>query len=350
MSVSQKGVIYNPGGEGGEGTDEFGPGVCEGNTATGECAVVSGGSENTVSGSWSTVGGGFDNTASGDSTTVAGGSENTASGPLSTVGGGQTNTASGFGSTVGGGGSNTASDSGSTVGGGFSNLANNTAATVGGGSSNAAVGNTSTVSGGTNNSATSLSSTVGGGYNNTAIGNYATVSGGAFNSAGGVGSWVPGGFNAQTGNTAHAHAWSGAFRTVSGDNQHFGLPVQKQTNDTTPTVLTSDRLLPDEIVVNTNGLLDNSTWSGLVWVVARSSTGETAGWLFWCVFKRGAGPSTTSLVHSTTIASNIEAGLSGVTCTLQANTTEGRADISVVGIAATEIDWFGEFFGGRIHR
>lgn len=191
-------------------------------------------------------------------------------------------------------------------------------------------------------------SVVGGGEDNTASGFQSTIGGGYGNTASGERSFIPGGARASTSGLFGAHAWSGEQRATLGDNQHFGLTVQTSTTNATATILTSDRLSP--IATNVNVLPDNAVWSGPVWVTARSTGGATAGWLFWCIFKRGAGPGTATLVHSTTVASHVEAALTGVTCTLVANTTRGSAEISVAGLAATTIDWFGEFFGARIHR
>lgn len=219
---------------------------------------------------------------------------------------------------------------------------------IGGGDSNTASGERSTVGGGSFNIASGTGSTVGGGASNTASNFISTVGGGRENIASGQMSWIPGGARGNTSGIFGAHAWSAEQRGSLGDNQHFGLPVQIETTGTTATILTSDRLSPIE--TNVLVLPDNGMWSGPVWVEARSTGGATAGWLFWCIFKRGAGAGTTTLVHSTTVATHVEAGLSGVTCTLVANTTRGSAEIRVVGLAATTIDWFGEFFGGRIHR
>jgi len=253
-----------------------------------------------------------------DSTVTNGNARGTGAVDLQTLRSSAAQVASGARSVVGGGEDNTASGLQSTIGGGYGNTASNSQ---------------STISGGVLNTTNGFQGAVGGGYGNTASGER---------------SFIPGGARASTSGLFGAHAWSGEQRATLGDNQHFGLTVQTSTTNATATILTSDRLSP--IATNVNVLPDNAVWSGPVWVTARSTGGATAGWLFWCIFKRGAGPGTATLVHSTTVASHVEAALTGVTCTLVANTTRGSAEISVAGLAATTIDWFGEFFGARIHR
>ena len=163
-----------------------------GNTASGYGATVGGGWNNSASRVLATVGGGRDNTAS-SSGVVGGGEENTASGDLSTVGGGWINQASAWSSTVGGGTGNVASEEHATVGGGETNTASSFRATVGGGKDNTASGLDAFVGGGGDNTASGITSTVGGGANNQASGLVAFVGGGRNNTAAGDYSAIPGG-------------------------------------------------------------------------------------------------------------------------------------------------------------
>jgi hypothetical protein len=221
----------------------------EGNSASGDSSVVSGGANNQASGDKSTVSGGHNNTASNDRSVVGGGYSNTASGFDATVSGGLQNTADGTGATVGGGSQNsapaqdatvsggdhnTASGFWSTVGGGTYNEANSKCATVGGGlydTSKAVYGGVSAgysnlggnnisdtaayVGGGYNNSATAMYSNVGGGRDNSATAPYSSIGGGQNNSATAEHSSVGGGFQNQATDT---------FATVSGGcaNRAFG--------------------------------------------------------------------------------------------------------------------------------
>lgn len=132
------------------------------------------------------------NEATGENAVVAGGSANTAEGTISTVSGGRRNDATGIGATVGGGGGNEATAGVATVSGGTGNEASGTQATVGGGGGNEASGDVATVGGGSGNRATGSVATISGGQQNEASGELATVVGGFTNSAAGDFSFVAG--------------------------------------------------------------------------------------------------------------------------------------------------------------
>jgi hypothetical protein len=256
-----------------------------------------------------------------------------ASGNYATIGGGQNNTASNSYSTVGGGGSNTASGSNSTVGGGGSNTASGSNSTVGGG-----LGNTASIS----------NSTVGGGSNNTASGNFCVVAGGALNTASGENAWVPGGRSALTRGLYGAYAWASDRRAANGDAQRFGIPVHLTTTDATPTVLTANRGAPSS--TNVLVLPNNSAWSGLVQVLARSTAGDVAKWTIDVLAKRGADAASTTISDSHVIRTFAEAGLSAASVSIVADTTRGAPTVEVTGVAGTTIDWWAEFFGGQVAR
>ena len=170
--------------------------VTDGNTATGDHAVVVGGSRNDSTGWMSTVGGGFDNDASGNNATATGGTGNKATGSASTVSGGLDNQATEHGNTVGGGQENRAMTSQqATVAGGLHNYATGTAAAIGGGLTNTASAQASTIAGGDHNEANGINSTVAGGLTNLADGVGAMIGGGSNNIASGNSSFVGGGDN-----------------------------------------------------------------------------------------------------------------------------------------------------------
>jgi hypothetical protein len=259
-----------------------------------------------------------------------------------------TRVASGGSSTVGGGDSNTAGGTNSTVGGGQSNTASGTNSTVGGGHSNTASGDRSTVAGGTGNLASGDRSTVGGGESNAAIGSQSTVCGGNSNTASGERSWITGGFRAFTRGLYGAYAWSSNRRAADGDAQRFGQPVQRTTTDATPTVLTADRGAPS--TVNILVLPNNSSWSGFVQVLARSTAGDVAKWTIDVLAKRGANAASTTVEDSHVIRELKQGALSAASIAIVADTTRGAPVVEVTGVAGVEIDWWAEFFGGQLAR
>ncbi len=91
--------------------------------ASGEGAVISGGTSNTAAGPTATVGGGRENVSSTLDATISGGYGNLAAGATSVVGGGSVNTASGAASVVGGGVLNIAGGQAAVVPGGYGNSA-----------------------------------------------------------------------------------------------------------------------------------------------------------------------------------------------------------------------------------
>lgn len=272
-----------------------------------------------------------------------------ASGINSVISGGDNNQASSVRSSVGGGTGNTASSNNSRVGGGQSNTASGSNSVVAGGGLCTASAQGSAVLGGASNTASGVQSVACGGNQNLAAGGQSTVSGGFANATGSSAtySWIPGGFQADVRGIQASHAWSAGQRAVKGDRQHFGIPVFSVTTDANPAPLASGT---SPGATNVNALPNNSAWAGPVWVVARSSGGDTATWLFHVLAKRGANAAATSVPFFAVVNSHIEAPLAGITCTIVANTTRGSVEVEVAGLAATTIDWFGEFFGGQVVR
>ncbi len=116
------------------------------NSATGDSATVSGGSDNDGSGNYSVIGGGYNNEA-GNAGTVSGGSYNKALGEAGAIGGGGHNTTGVAAGTVAGGWFNESSEQFSTVGGGLANTSSGISSAVPGGEHNDASGNYSFAAG-----------------------------------------------------------------------------------------------------------------------------------------------------------------------------------------------------------
>ena len=286
-----------------------------GTTSERSYATIGGGLYNRAEGWAATVGGGYENTASHGASTIGGGYENTASGEWATVGGGYNNTASGEEATVGGGGSNDATGDYATICGGWDNLAGwEDYATVCGGYQNAAGNHYATIGGGLQNRTEGWAATVGGGQNNQATAKYATV---------------PGGYRAKAslyGQMAYA---SGYFGT-DGDAQASLYVLRKTTNDATPRELyldgSSERLT----------VASGRTMTLDVLIVARSSTGQSAGYRFDGVIENDGG--TTRFLIAPTVSSLGEDNATW-DVSVEADDTNDALVIKVTGAESTTIRW-----------
>ena len=271
-----------------------------------------------------------------------------------------TQVASGQESFIGSGINNTSSGSQSCVVSGSTNTAGGTQAGVLAGGSNSASGTTSGVVAGTNNSASGQRAIVAGGFSCTASAENAGVLCGISNLASGVrsgvlcgesntssgqSSWIPGGVNALTRGLFAAYAWSSARRVSQGDNQCIGLPVQRETTNATPTILTADRGAPS--TTNVMVLPNNSCWTGTVHITGRSSGGDVYYRRLDVVGARGAGAATTTVKATSPAYTFTDTGLTGVSAAVVANTTRGSLEVEVTGLAATTIDWFAHFDAGN---
>lgn len=299
-------------------------------------SVIVGGSSNTISGA--SVGaallGGNINTASSTGAVVVGGSGNTASGTYSAVLAGSSNTASGTNSIITGGDSNQASATYSAVLGGSNNIANQTSSAVLGGFTNTASGTYAAVVGGTNNTCSSSASAVLAGNNNSNSGSYSAVIGGDSNTTTKDYAVILGGI---AGNARHTAA------VVSGHNSsencqrgEYGLLAY--TTDATPTQLTIANLAAS---TSTRLTLQNSEqWSFDISVVVGGGTTTNAAWFhIRGGIKRGATAASTTIIGTNVSESGIDAGLAGIACVAQADTTNGALQIMVTGLAATTLGW-----------
>lgn len=211
-------IGYSSAGGNPRGTNAVDLQTCRSNdadVASGDYAVVAGGSANAAiqiycavvggnmnyaggtNGSASFVGGGRDNRAEGWSSTIAGGQNGRAMQALATIGGGQGSLAGGACSTVAGGDRNEANWPPDWQAFGF----------VGGGSLNKAQGMGAAIAGGQENRALDGYAFVGAGFSNTASGLSSTIPGGARNIAAGFSSFAAG----HNANAMHngAFVWAG---------------------------------------------------------------------------------------------------------------------------------------------
>lgn len=199
----------------------------------------------------------------------------------------------------------------------------------------------SVIGGGSSNSiSNSYYGVVAGGYNNIASETCATVSGGGTNTASGADSWIPGGQRATTRGLKGAYAYSAGRRSANGDAQVIGQPVRRTTTDATPVSLATDGTPAATTVMV---LPANSTLIATATVVARDSSGNSAGWIAQALFKRDGSNNTTRLGSATVTAIGTpDAAINTATIDLVANDTLEAAEIQVTGVAATTIYWVGE--------
>jgi len=190
---------------------------------------------------------------------------------------------------------------------------------------------------GYNNTASGDGSNVPGGYSNIASGGYSTANG-YQNTASGQSSWSPGGEEATTRGIRGMAAWASGLFSTKGDAQHGHYILRKSTTDATQTETTADGGSGSS---STRIVLPNShAYAFRGRLIARSSTGDVAVWTIDGLVKRGANAAATALVGTPTATQTFaDAGASGWTITIDADTTNGSLRIRVTGAAATTIHW-----------
>lgn len=119
-----------------------------------------------------------------------------------------------------------------------------------------------------------------------------------------------------------------------------GLPFTTETTNATPVILTRGGAAPDS--TNVFVLTNNSAVSGTLVVQARNTAGDCAFWVFAFQAKRNVGAATTEVIYAPTIATNIQAGLTGVAASVVANTTRGSVEVQVTGLP-TPVTWSSTF-------
>ena len=291
-------------------------------------AAVVGGGSNSASGSFSFIGGGNSSTASSTNAAVVGGNGNTASGGSSAAVGGSGNTASGPSAAVIGGSSNSATQNNGFVGGGSSNTANGSGASAVGGTGLTASGSWSGVFSGVSGTASGAYSIVVGGNTNTANAANSIVIGGAS----GIARSIIGNFVTPASN-------SPISSFPEGQQQAALLILGRQTTDATATRLTSNT----NAAGTTNQVIlpNNSAYAFEGTCIANvTGGGNTSGWKFEGVIKRGANAASTALVAAVTpLVIAQDAGAVTWVLAITADTTNGGIAVTVTGAAATTIRW-----------
>lgn len=271
------------------------------------------------------ISGGNNCRATEHSTIAIGGDGQLASGQGAAAIGGVNNTASALRAAVIGGLNNTASGQYSCVYGGQSNTANNTQSVIFGGESNISSGFRSAIVCGTGHTASGENSIVLGGSNSLANAKDSSVIGGSYGTTRSI-----------FGNSVNPQV---IITTTRGITQSAKLVLGQQTTDATPTVLTSN----GGTVGTTNQVIlpNNSAYTFQGTVIANvTGGGNTSGWKFEGVIKRGANAASTALVAAVTptvIAQ--DAGAATWILAITADTTNGGIRIQVTGAAATTIRW-----------
>lgn len=248
----------------------------------------------------------------------------------STIVGGQFNVASGSNSISAGGSFNVVNiaTQAAIIGGGSNTISNNaTNAVIAGGSSNSASATASSVVGGSTNAASALYATVVGGQNHTANSSNGAIFGGSYGDARSIiGNFViPASVN--------------PISNANGVQQNAILLLARQTTDATATVLTSNT----SAAGTTNQIIlpNNSAYTFQGTVIANvTGGGNTSGWKFEGVIKRGATAASTTLVAAvipTVIAQ--DAGAAAWVVAVTADTTNGGIAVTCTGAAATTIRW-----------
>lgn len=242
-----------------------------------------------------------------------------------------------------GGGTNSASGPFSFIGGGNSSTASSTNATVVGGNGNTASGGSSAAVGGSGNTASGSSAAVVGGSVNTASSSQAVVVGGSNNTADATASVVIGGAQGATraiiGNFV-TPASNTPITNASGRTQTANLLLGRETTDATATRLTSNTVITAG-TTNQVILPNNSAYTFQGTCIANvTGGGNTSGWKFEGVIKRGANAASTALVAAVTpIVIAQDAGAVTWVLAITADTTNGGIAVTVTGAAATTIRW-----------
>ena len=230
----------------------------------------------------------------------------------------------------------------SAIVGGNNNSATGSYCFVGGGQDASASGSYASIIGGQSNTASSSNAAVVGGTSSTASGSSSTVVGGSSNTADAAASVVIGGAQGAT------RAIIGSFVTpasntpitgATGRTQAATLLLGRQTTDATATVLTSNTSAAS--TTNQVILPNNSAYAFQGTCIANvTGGGNTSGWKFEGVIKRGATAASTALVAAVT-PTVIAQDVGAVTWVLAitADTTNGGIAVTVTGAAATTIRW-----------
>jgi hypothetical protein len=246
------------------------------------------------------------------------------------------------GSVIAGGKDNHAAANFCGVFSGENNIATSDYSFVGGGIGNSASQGYSSVVGGQNNTISNPHSFIGGGENNNASATHSAALSGFVNAANGAYSFTAGGARGTTRSITGNVVLPASFQPVStttGAQQSGLLILGRQTTDATATVLASNT----SAATTTNQVIlpNNSAYTFQGTCVANvTGGGDSSGWKFEGVIKRGANAASTVLVAAVTpIVIAQDAGASTWVLAITADTTNGGIAVTVTGAAATTIRW-----------
>lgn len=188
---------------------------------------------------------------------------------------------------------------------------------------------------GVNNISSQLASTCMG-SGNISQANYATAIG-RENIASGAES-IASGYGANTFSIRGRSTYSAAVFGSQGDRQHSRFGLGASTTDATPTRITTDNnasASTNNIILQNNNLI---YFKGEV-IAKQTASTNAAVWTISGVVIRGANAASTTLVGAVVITAITNIPTFG-TPTVVADTTLGGLNISVTGLAATNIRWF----------
>jgi hypothetical protein len=233
----------------------------------------------------------------------------------------------------------------------------NSYAAIVGGNLNAIQAPYGFIGAGQSNSVLASHGAVLGGFGSTVNNNYAGILGGTSNTASGLSCGVVGGAS-NTSNATNSVCLGGSYgatrsiignfvasasnnpiAAATGAQQLATLLLGRQTTNDTATVLTSNN-----VVAGTSNqviLPNNSAYTFQGTCIANvTAGGDTSGWKFEGVIKRGANAASTVLVAAVT-PTVIAQDVGAVTWVLAvtADTTNGGIKVEVTGAAATTIRW-----------
>lgn len=175
-----------------------------------------------------------------------------------------------------------------------------------------------------------------GGYGCQAVGNIA-VALGYQNLAGGDYA-IALGAQATTRGVIGAFAWTSNSLAV-GRTQTERFVLRAVTTNNTPAAASTN----GGALTTNNGVVlpDNASYYCRIRVLARNTAnGDSKSWTCTALIRRGTGAASTVMIGAPVIASDFgDASLSAAAVALTANTAVGALDVTVTGIAATNIHW-----------
>lgn len=251
--------------------------------------------------------------------------------------------ASGVGATICGGENNIAGGIDGFVGGGQGNSqGTGQYAVVVGGQSNVSADHYSFIGGGQSNTmpVTGQYSVIAGGHLNTIAAQKAVISGGDSNQCDGTSSFIPGGQDATTRTLGGCGAYSAGAFSVKGDNQWRDAMYTKSTANATPVNMHTQQQSSDGLTAQLCVPI-NSSMTFIIELNVKNAANQSAFFEIKGLLQVGATLASTALVGSPTGTTALfqDAGLTGITVAITANTSIGSFNLVLTGLAATTIHW-----------